>query len=534
MQKKDIKFGKEARKLIVDGINIVCKVASETMGEQGNYTIIEQLYGSPKVTKDGYYSIKDIEFEDPFMNQGALLIKEAAKKSAEEAGDGTTTCCVLAREIINRAINVVEAGSSQTYVKKGIEIAVKIICEELNNMSIKVDKDSEMIEQVATISANNNSEIGKQIADAMKEITSNGVITVDESKSLDSRVEVVEGMKIDRGYISPFFINNSDKLECVLENPYILLHDEQISGIKPILKILEDATKEGRGVLIIAKDVNNEALATLIQNKVKGNLPLACIHAPGYGASMIDELEDVALITGGTVISETTGHNLETSSLEMLGEADKVIITRNSTTFIGGKGDKELIESRVSAIRNQIKSITEPYVKEMLNKRLANIDGGIAVFYVGGATETEVDEKKDLIEDAIAATKSAIEMGVVPGGGSSLVHASKSLLNIDYKEYNKDVAIGIEIIRESLFAPLKQIMLNAGEPSDMILEKVKESEFNYAGYNLKSGMISNMVVEGILDTAKVEISALTNASSVASMVLMGSSIITNIPSNDNK
>jgi chaperonin GroEL len=528
MQKKQLKFDKDARKELLEGVRIISKVASETMGQQGNFTIIEQPFGSPKVTKDGYYSIKDIELDDPYQNQGAQMLKEGAQKSAEDAGDGTTTCSVLTYAIAEKGVNLIEAGSSQTDLKRGINKAVAVVCEELKNMAIKVDKDSNMIEEVATISANNNSEIGKQIADAMKQISINGVITVDESKSLESRIEVVEGMKIDRGYISPYFINNPDKMECVLTNPYILMHDDEISGIKPILKTLEDATKEGRAVLIIAKDVNNEALATCIQNKIKANLPIACIHAPGYGESMRDELEDVALITGGTVVSETTGHNLETCTLEMLGEADKVIITRNSTIFQGGRGEKSLIDSRVNAIRKQIKSIAEPYAREMVEKRLANIDGGVAVFYVGGATETEVSEKKDLIEDAIAATKSALEMGVVPGGGSSLIHASKVLSEKVCGE-NEGEAQGINIIREALSAPLKQIMSNAGLSEEVILNKVEESKLKNAGYNLVTNKVCNMIKEGILDTAKVEVLALTNAASVANMILMGNTVITNKP-----
>lgn len=526
MQKKEFIFDKDARKKLLEGVQIVSKVASETMGQQGNFTIIEQMFGSPKITKDGYYSIKDIELEDPNQNQGAQMLKEGARKSAEDAGDGTTTCCVLTYAILEKAVNLVEAGSSQTDLKRGIEKAVALVCEELKNMAVKIDKDSDMIEEVATISANNNQEIGKQIAEAMKKISVNGVITVDESKSLESRVEVVEGMKVDRGYISPYFINNADKMECVLTNPYILMHDDEISGIKPILNILEQISAEGRSALIIAKDVNNEALATCIQNKLKANFPIACIHAPGYGDSMRDELEDVALITGGTVISETTGHNLETCDLEMLGEADKVIITRNSTVFQGGRGDKGLIDSRVKAIRSQIKSISEPYAREMVEKRLANIDGGVAVFYVGGATETEVSEKKDLIEDAIAATKSALEMGVVPGGGSSLIHASKVLNN---HIGSSGEAQGFNLIREALHAPLKQIMKNAGLPEEVILNKVQESKLKNAGYNLRTNKVCNMIKEGVLDTAKVEVLALTNAASVANMILMGNTVITNKP-----
>jgi chaperonin GroEL len=532
INKNDIKFGKDARQLMTEGLNMVANVAANTMGQQGNYACIERPYGSPKITKDGYYSIKDIELEDPVMNQGNLLLREGAKKSAEDAGDGTTTFCVLTKEILNKSINAIESGSSQTNIKKGIELAVQDACEQINLLSMEIDRGSDMIKSVATISANNNEEIGSQIADAMKKIKENGVITVDESKSLDSRVEIVDGMKIDRGYISPYFINNEDKMECVLDNPYILLHDEQISGIKPILKVLEDATKEGRAVLIIAKDVNNEALATLIQNKVKANLPLACIHAPGFGASMLDELEDVAMITGGTVVSETTGHKLEEVNLDMLGEADKVVIKRNSTTFIGGKGDKELIDTRVNAIRNQIESLSDASVKELFEKRLANIDGGIAVFYVGGATETEVDEKKDLIEDAIAATKSAVESGVVPGGGASLLHVSFALEHLQevHRSQNadKDFIIGYQIIIDSLREPMKQILKNAGVPHDLIVEKIRESEDFDMGYNLNTNEICNLIKEGILDTAKVEVCALTNASSVAKMILMSSSVITEI------
>ena len=526
MNNTEIIFNSKARKKLKQGVDIISDVAAETMGQQGNYTIIERKFRSPKATKDGYYSIKDIELKDSQMNQGAQLLKEAAKKTADEAGDGTTTCCVLSREIVTKGLNMIEAGSSSTDIKRGIDKAVKVVVKDIQKMAIKVDKDSDMIEQVATISANNNSEIGKQIASAMKKIKANGVVTVDGSNSMESYVEVVDGMKIDRGFISPYFITDTEKMECVLTNPYILMYDEQISGIEPLVPILEEVTKAGRGMLIIAKDVNNQALATLIQNKVKAGLPLACIHAPGHGNSMKDELEDVALITGGTVISDTVGIKLESCNIEMLGMADKVIIARHSTTFVGGKGNKELIDARVKAVKNMIKGITEPYAKEMIEKRLANIDGGIAVFYVGGATETEVDEKKDLIEDAIAATRSAIEMGVVPGGGSSLVLASKSLSRTKGK--TKGETIGIEIVRDALSAPLKQIMKNAGKVGDVILDGVVNSDISNAGYDLNKDEFCDMIERGILDTAKVEISALNNASSVANIILMGNCIITEI------
>lgn len=530
MNKTEIIFDKEARLKTSEGLKIVAEVAGRTMGQQGNYTIIQTQFGAPKATKDGYYSIKAIELADPQMNQGAQLLKVGAKKTADDAGDGTTTCCVLAREIVDKGLNLIESGSSSTDIKRGIEKAVKAVVKSIEKMSIKVDRGSDMIEQVATISANNNSEIGKQIAGAMKKIKASGVVTVDDSNSMESYIDVVEGMKVDRGFISPYFITNTEKMECVLTNPYVLMYDEQISGIEPLVPILEEVTKQGRGMLIVAKDVNNQALATLIQNKIKAGLPFCCIHAPGYGASMRDELEDVALITGGTVISDTVGTNLETCTIEMLGQADKVIIKRHSTTFIGGKGDKKLIDSRVKAINNMIKGITEPYAKEIVEKRLANIDGGVAVFYVGGATETEVDEKKDLIEDAIAATRSAIEMGVVPGGGSSLVLASKCLAKVKGK--TKGETDGIAIVREALSAPLKQIMKNAGKVGDVILDGVLNSDISNAGYDLVKEEYCDMIERGILDTAKVEISALNNAASVANVVLMGNCVITDIPNKE--
>ncbi len=525
MIKTKVIFESEARKKSVSGVSVVANVAAETMGQQGNYTIIQQPYGSPKVTKDGYYSIRRVILEDAQENQGAQLLIEGAKKTAEEAGDGTTTYCVITRELVQKGVNMIESGSSRTDIKRGIEAAVAKVTKAIDKMAVKVDRKSNMIEQVATISANNNSEIGKNIAGAIKKVKENGVVTVSESKSMDSYIDVVEGMKIDRGFLSPYFITNSEKMECVLTNPYILLYDEQISGIAPLINILEEATKAGRGVLIIAKDVNNEALATIIQNKVKANLPLACIHAPGYGGSMRDELEDVALITGGTVVSETVGTDLESCTLEMLGEADKVVINRHSTTFIGGRGDKELINARVKAVKLMLEEMSDPHAKEMVENRLANIDGGIAVYYVGGATESEVAEKKDLIEDAIAATRSALEMGVVPGGGSSLVHASKVLNKMKGK--TKGEQSGIDIVREALYAPLKQIMKNAGLPSEVILDGVLNWEEG-SGYDLNKREYCDMIERGILDTAKVEISALNNASSVASMILMGNCIITEI------
>lgn len=523
MNKNELIFDKEAREKLKEGVNKIAKVASATMGQQGNYTILKRPFGSPKVTKDGYYSIKDIELKDEQENQGAQLLKEGAKKSADEAGDGTTTCCVLTREIVNSAVNMIESGSSRTDISRGIDIAVKIVVEKLKEMSKPVKKGSKMIEDVATISANNNAEIGKQIADAMGKIKENGVVVSDRSNTLDSYVDVVEGMKIDRGYLSPYFVTDAESMECVLENPYIILFDDIISGIKPMLRLLEEATKQGRGVLVIAKEVNNEALATLIHNKVKGGAPFACINAPGYGEGMRDELEDVAMVTGGTVISETTGTSLETSSLEMLGEAKKVIIRRNETTFVGGKGNKKLIKTRITAIKNILKNIKEPYAREIIEKRLANIDGGVAVFYVGGATETEVEEKMDLIEDAIASTRAALEMGVVPGGGSSLVHAARS---IDSNVINKGERAGMDIVRLALFAPLQQIMKNAGESSEVILDNVMFGDIKNCGYNLNTRKYCDMIKEGILDTTKVEISALQNAASVARMILMGATVIT--------
>lgn len=523
---KDISFKSDSRKKLLAGVTKVTNVAAETMGQQGKYVIIEDNNFPPKVTKDGYYSIKAIELEDPQENQGGRLTREGAKKSAEEAGDGTTTYCVLLRDIVTNAIKVTEAGASQTYIKKGIEKAVELVNAEIKRIAIPIDKKSNMLEQVATISANNNSFIGSEIARAMKSLKENGVIKVDESNSLDSYIEVVDGMKIDRGYISPYFITDSDKMECVLTNPYILIHDDMISGIKPLVPVLEAISSEGRAVLIIAKDVNNEALATLIQNKVKGGFPVACVHAPGYGATMVDEIEDVAMVTGATVISETTGYSLEDASLEMLGECDKVIISRNSTVFVGSKGDKELIKSRVKAVKKRIEDVTDFHVREMFEKRIANIDGGIAMFYVGGATESEVSEKKDLIEDAIAATKSALDMGVVPGGGSSLVLASKVLDGVQGD--NADETIGINIVKESLSSPLKQIMSNAGLNGDVILDKVLSSKIKNAGYNLRTNEICDMIKEGVLDTAKVEVSALTNASSQANLILMASALITEV------
>ena len=522
---KDLLFSSEARKKILEGVLDVTNTAAQTMGQQGNYAVIEEQYFAPKVTKDGYYSIKQIEFADKQKNQGARLVIEGAKKSAEDAGDGTTTYCVLMRDMVSNAIKVTEAGASQTYVKKGIELAVKLVNKEIEKMSIPIKKGSDMLEQVATISANNNPEIGKEIAKAMAMLKSNGVITVGESSSLESHMEIVEGMKIDRGFISPYFINNPDKMECVLKNPYILIHDEAISGFKDLIGILEGVAQAGRSVLIIAKDVNNEALATLIQNKVKGNMPVACIHAPGYGATMIDELEDVAMVTGGTVISETTGVLLEDASLDMLGECDKVVITRNSTVFVGAKGDKDLIEARVKGVKKRLEDVKDIHVKEMFEKRIANIDGGVAVFHVGGATESEVSEKKDLIEDAIAATKSAVEMGVVPGGGSSLVLASKVLDGLTSP--NADETIGINIVKEALYSPLKQIMTNAGLNGDVILNNVMISKLKNAGHDLKTGKVCDMIKAGILDTAKVEITALTNASSQANLILMSGVLVTN-------
>lgn len=527
MNEKELVFKEDARSKMAKGVETLAQVAGATMGREGKFTIISQIYGAPKVTKDGYYSIRQMNLVDKFEDQGCELAKEGARKTADEAGDGTTTYAVLLDAIIKGGLGAIAANKSPREIKRGIDKAVKLVCENLTKMAIPVDKDNAMIEKVATISANNNPIIGKNIADAMKKLKSNGIITVGESKTGEDHIDIVEGMKIDRGYISPYFINNADKMECVLEDAYILFHDEAISGIKPILKILEQVTEEGKPLLIVAKDVNNEALATIVQNKVKAGLPLACVHAPGDGASMADEIEDVAIITGGTVISDRVGLNLETCTLEMLGKADKIIIKRTSTSFVGGQGHKDLIDSRINAIKKILEGITENYAKEIVEKRLANIDGGVAVYNVGGSTETETGEKKDLIEDAIAATRSAVEMGIVPGGGSSLALSVK-VLDEEVKEYS-DEAVGVSVVADALRAPLIQIMDNAGLSGEAILDKVLESKLKNAGYDLTSGEICNMIKQGILDTAKVETSALTNAASVASMILMGDTVMVDKP-----
>lgn len=521
---KKVIFKEEASKKLQEGVNKIANIAAETMGQQGNLAILHQhVAAPPKVTKDGYYSIRHVQLEDEDENNAAQLVIEAARKSADEAGDGTTTCCVLTRELVNEGFKNIAAGARRKDITKGIDIAVDIVSTELMKMSQPVKRGTKMVEQVATVSANNNSEIGKQIAHVMSKIKDGGAIDVVSSNSLNSYTEVVEGMKIDRGFISPYFINNNKKYQCELNNPFILLHNETISSLSSILPIIEKSLQAGRGLVIISKDVNNEALASLIQNKMESGFPLAAVYAPGFGEGMMDELEDIAMVTGGTVISDQAGYSLEEAELEMLGEVDRVVITRNETTFIGGKGNKKTIKDRISFVRSELKDVTQKSHRDNLERRIANIDGGVAVMYVGGSTEAEVQEKKDLIEDAIAASKAALDSGVVPGGGSSLLLASKKLDNIPI---DSDIALGINIVRKALYAPIKQIMKNAGEPEDMIVQKVLESKRKNAGFNLNTGTICDMVRAGILDTAKVEISALQNAASVSKLILRGTVSVT--------
>lgn len=506
-----------------EGIEKVAEVAAATMGKEGNFTIIEENIGyPPKATKDGFYSIKSLRFKDPVVNQSAQLLISAAKKTAEEAGDGTTTCCVLTERLVSEGLKQIHAGRSRVDITRQIDKAVDMVCENIKEFATPL-KGKSMIEQVATVSANNREDIGSLVAEAYNNIKDTGKVTTTKTKALKSYCETTEGMTVERGYISPYFINNDKRYECKFQNPYILLYDEAITKIDSILHILEAVILAERPLVIVAKDVANEALATLVQNKMQQGFPVAAIYAPGFGSqSTIDHLEDIAMVTGGTVVSEFTGYKLDGVSLEMLGEADSIVITRNETTIVGGKGDKKQVEDRLTFIRSEIADITDSLTKEALERRIANIDGGVSIIYVGGSTDAEVGEKEDLIEDAIAACKAAKELGVVAGGGSSLLMARKTIYN------QENLGLGGDIVYNALSAPMEQIMTNAGLTGKSIVEKVSESKLKNAGYDLIQGDICDMIKSGILDVAKVEISALQNAASVAKIILRGVITITKI------
>jgi len=513
---KDIKFNIEARDQLKAGVDKLANAVKVTLGPKGRNVVIDKKFGSPQVTKDGVTVAKEIELSDAFENMGAQMVKEVASKTADMAGDGTTTATVLAQSIISVGLKNVTAGANPMDLKRGIDKAVAAVVANLRAQSVEVGDNIKKIEEVATISANNDNTIGALIAEAMSKVKKEGVITVEEAKGTDTTVEVVEGMQFDRGYISPYFITDSEKMEVALENPYILLTDKKISTMKDLLPILEPVAQQGRALVIIAEDVDGEALATLVVNKLRGALKIAAVKAPGFGDRRKEMLEDIAILTGGTVISEEKGLRLDGATLDMLGRAEKVSINKENTTVVNGAGAKEAIDNRVAAIRKQIEISTSDYDKEKLQERLAKLAGGVAVLYVGAASEVEMKEKKDRVDDALSATRAAVEEGVVPGGGIAYIRTIAGLE--DLKGDNEDETIGIQIVKRAIEEPLRQIVENAGGEGSVIVQKVKEGTGDF-GYNARLDRYENLFEAGVIDPTKVSRVALENAASVAGMFL---------------
>ena len=523
MAAKDLKFNEEARRAILRGVEKLSSAVKVTLGPSGRNVILEKKFGSPTITKDGVTVAKEIELKDAFENLGAQLVKEVASKTSDVAGDGTTTATILAEAIYRQGLKYIAAGANAMEIKRGIEKAVEKVVEHLKSMSREV-KGRKEISEVASISANNDMEIGEKIAEAMDKVGKDGVITVEEAKGIETYVEIVEGMQFDRGYISPYFVTNPDKMEAILEEPYILLHDKKISSIRDILPVLEKVAQSGKPVLVIAEDVEGEALATLVVNKIRGTLQACAVKAPGYGERRKAMLEDIAILTGGRVISEEAGMKLENAQITDLGRAKRVIVTKDYTTIVEGYGKKEDIQARIQQIKAQIEETKSDYDREKLQERLAKLSGGVAVIYVGAATETEMKEKKARIEDALHATKAAVEEGIVPGGGVAFLRAQKAL---DDLKLDGDKQIGVEIVKQALEEPLKQIAENAGQEGTLIVEKVKTLE-ETKGFNALTGEFVDMIEAGIIDPTKVERIALQNAASIASLLLTTEALVTEI------
>jgi chaperonin GroEL len=519
---KEIKFNIKAREELKNGVDALADAVKVTLGPKGRNVIIEKKFGAPHITKDGVSVAREIELEDPFQNMGAQLVKEVASKTGDQAGDGTTTATVLAQAIVNVGLKNVAAGANPMDLKRGIDKAVSRVVEEIKAISVEVDDDMDKIENVARISANNDEEIGRLIAEAMKKVTKEGVITVEEAKGTDTCVEVVEGMQFDRGYISPYFVTNSDKMECEMENPYILLFDKKISNLKDMLPVLEAVAQSGRPMLIIAEDVDNEALATLVVNRLRGSLKICAVKAPGFGDRRKEMLEDIAILTGGTVISEEKGMQLSQATINDLGTAEKVTINKDNTTIVNGGGSKEAIKNRIGQIKAQIETTTSNYDKEKLEERKAKLAGGVAVLYIGAPSEVEMKEKKDRVDDALSATHAAIAEGIVPGGGVTYIRCIKALDEL--KGDNDDENTGIAIIRRAIEEPMRQIVENAGVEGAVILQKVKEGTGDY-GYNARTDTFENFFETGVIDPAKVTRVALENAASIAGMFLTTECVI---------
>jgi len=513
---KELRFNMEARDLMKRGVDQLADAVKVTLGPKGRNVIIEKKFGAPQITKDGVTVAKEVELDDHFENTGAQLVKSVASKTGDDAGDGTTTATILAQSIVSVGLKNVTAGANPMDLKRGIDKAVAAVVDYIKNSAEKVDDNYDKIEQVATVSANNDPEIGKLIADAMRKVSKEGVITIEESKSRDTYINVVEGMQFDRGYLSGYFVTDTEKMECVMDNPYILLYDKKISNIKEFLPILQPAAESGRPLLVIAEDVDSEALTTLVVNRLRGGLKICAVKAPGFGDRRKAMLEDIATLTGGLVISEEKGLKLEQTTLDMLGTCEKVNITKDNTTIVNGAGDKKLIADRVQAIKNEIASSTSSYDKEKLQERLAKMAGGVAVLYVGANSEVEMKEKKDRVDDALCATRAAIEEGVVAGGGTTYIRALDTLK--DLKGDNADEQTGINIVERAIEEPLRQIVANAGGEGAVVVQKVREGKGDF-GYNARTDVYEDMRKAGVIDPAKVSRVALENAASIAGLFL---------------
>ncbi len=513
---KDILFNLEARENLKKGVDALSNAVKVTLGPKGRNVIVDKSFGAPQVTKDGVTVAKEIELTDAVENMGAQMVKEVASKTNDQAGDGTTTATVLAQAIVATGLKNVTAGANPMDLKRGVEKAVKEVIKSLKAQTKEIGNHQEKIEQVAAVSANNDHTIGKLIADAMGKVKQEGVITIEEAKGIETYVDVVEGMQFDRGYISPYFVTDTEKMQVVYESPYILIYDKKISVMKDLLPILEKAVQSGKPLLIIAEDIEGEALATLVVNRLRGSLKVAAVKAPGFGDRRKEMLEDIAILTGGTVISEEKGYKLEDATIEMLGEAEKITIDKENTTIVSGKGAKENIDARVNQIKAQIETTTSDYDKEKLQERLAKLAGGVAVIYVGAASEVEMKEKKDRFEDALAATRAAIEEGIIPGGGVAFIRAIQALENL--KAENEDQNTGIAIIKRAIEEPLRQIVENAGLEGSVVVNKVKEGEGDF-GFNARTEVYENLLKAGVIDPTKVTRIALENAASIAGMLL---------------
>lgn len=524
---KEIRFDIEARDLLKNGVDKLANAVKVTLGPKGRNVVIEKKFGAPQITKDGVTVAKEVELEDHFENTGAQLVKSVASKTGDDAGDGTTTATILTQAIVNEGLKNVTAGANPMDLKRGIDKAVNVVVDYIRESAEQVDDNYDKIEQVATVSANNDAEIGKLLADAMRKVSKDGVITIEESKSRETSIGIVEGMQFDRGYLSGYFVTDTDKMEAVMENPYILIYDKKISNLKDFLPILQPAAESGRPLLVIAEDVDSEALTTLVVNRLRGGLKICAVKAPGFGDRRKAMLEDIAILTGGLVISEEKGLKLEQATLEMMGTCDKVVVSKDNTTIVNGAGEKQNIADRVAQIKNEIANTTSSYDKEKLQERLAKLSGGVAVLYVGANSEVEMKEKKDRVDDALCATRAALEEGVVAGGSTTYIRALDKLKGL--KGDNADEQTGINIVERAIEEPLRQIVTNAGGEGAVVVQKVREGKGDY-GYNARTDAFEDMRKAGIIDPAKVARVALENAASIAGMFLTTECLIVDKPS----